>query len=136
MTTTKALHALIVFLIAVPLFVAWAAVTLVVGLSVLADKILPNADHGNCWTFSLAKWWREGGYLVVRPVPGVKMFGFGLVPHVFWVKDVQSCELQMTQPVSRYTGLFLIFRCWYFKYVIRRTENPVYGNWRNEGDKQ
>ena len=124
-------HASLGFLIDIPLFIAYLSVMLVYWLSVLADKTWPEADRGNCWMFSFAKWHREGRYLAVRPVPGAKMLGTGFVPHIFWVKDLQGCELQMTQPLYRYNGLLLILHCWYFRYVLRNTENPRYGDWRS-----
>ena len=128
----NALHALLVILMAPLLFVAWLAVSLAALLATWADRVRPDAGVGNCWSYALAKFRRDGGYVVCRPVSLGRMFaGIGSILHVFWVADVEGKDLRQTIPKQRYTGPWLILRCWYFPYRIETTEPARRGKWRN-----
>lgn len=127
----RIVHACVVFALALPLGIAWVAVSAALGLALLANRVWPEADRGNCWTFALVKWWREGGYIAARPAPGVRFIGMGMVPHVLWVRHISGCELQQAVPVKRYHGPWLVFRAWHFKFNVIKTEAAERGDWRN-----
>lgn len=98
----------------------WLALLMVIA----ADKLWPNADMGNCWSFVGPKWAKYGGYMLVRPADGVRAIGFGKVPHVIWVKKLTAdVLLQQSAPLDRYTGKWLLWRKFYFKHNIIDTEN-------------
>lgn len=129
----RIVHAGLVCVLAVPLGIAWAAVSVALGLALLAHRMWPSADWGNCWTFALVKWWRDGGYLACRPSTASRAFGFGLVPHVLWVKSLDGCELQQIAPTTHYTGPWMGLRVWYFHFVLRTDESDGRGDWRHKG---
>lgn len=129
MTTREFLHMVLVFLMAPFLLVAWTTVNAAALLAELADRVLPDARRGNCWSFALAKFRRDGGYVGCRPVAKGRMLGGGRVLHVFWVRDVEGKDLVQTQPLKRREGLALILFCWYFSYRLITTEPARRGQW-------
>lgn len=50
---------------------------------------------GNCWTHAIPKWWKKGGYIVVR------RSGYMAVPHVMWTDNLSGVELEEFAPVSK-----------------------------------
>ncbi len=124
----RALHAVLLLLSMVPILLAW--VLLAIGLFglVLADKLWPAADRGNCWSFAAPRWWRHGGYLGMRSADGVRLCGFGLVPHVVHVDAFgDGSRISHTLPTNRYSGRWLLWRKLYFRFTVvdsdKRGEN-------------
>lgn len=119
-----ALHAILVLLGMVPLGFAWASLALGVALMVLADKALPNARRGNCWSYAAPRWWRHGGYLGMRAADGVRLCGFGLVPHVVHVEALgDGSRISHTLPTNRYSGRWLLWRKLYFRFTVADSDD-------------
>lgn len=116
-------HALLVLVGMIPLTLAWACLALGVFVMVLADKLHPNATHGNCWSYAAPRWWRHGGLLGMRPADGVRLAGFGLVPHVVHVEALNDARIKHTQPIKRYSGRWLLWRKLYFRFAVADTDH-------------
>lgn len=123
-----ALHLTFCVLAAVPLLFANFALTLALWLYVLADKVLPGAARGNCWSFVAPKVWHQGGHLVIRPAIGVRLLWVGMVQHVGWAKRLHG-DIEQTEPVDRYQGSALLWRWVYFDFAVRGQDSEPTGPW-------
>jgi hypothetical protein len=125
----RILHALLV-LAAVPLWaVAMLLLSIALGLVVLADKVWPDANWGNCWSFAGAKWARHGGYLQVRwadfPQPGSRV-----IPHGQWVYRLHpNTGIQHTEPVRRAHRLRDVWKTLYFELRVLDTDRDQPTSW-------
>lgn len=126
----RAVHAVLVLSMSAPLLVIYVSSVVAIALALLAHRVWPDANRGTCWSYALPRWWREGGYLAVRPALGVRMFGAGMVPHAIHVRDLGACQVSQTVPVRRYHGTLAVLRTWYFAYYIATTEPSKRGQWR------
>jgi len=88
---------------------------LVIALTILADKVWPNAQYGNCWTYTLPRWKKYGGYLLIRPADEVRFLDTLPVPHVIWVQSFDTAGSVVSQfypekrNVSRWMPWFTIY---------------------------
>lgn len=114
----RALHAAICMIAVIPWAVAMTMMTLVMWMVLLADRIWPNADRGNCWTFSMPRWHKRGGYLAIRPSPRP----FAFIPHAIWVESLDGCTLEQTLPRKRALNMWGAWRSFYFTYRVTRGE--------------
>lgn len=114
-------HAALIVVAALPLLVAFGAIRAVEALAVLADRVWPGADRGNCWTWALLQHRRHGGYLFSRPVRDAQLAWVGEPPHVGWVERIDGPVMQ-TEPVSRYRGRWLLLRWVYFQFTVKMDE--------------
>lgn len=124
------LHALLAYLGVIPWLIAYAAMQIVFWLALLGDKVLPDARHGNCWTFVCPRVIGLGGYMVIRPVKRARFFGVGLVPHVLWLRSIEpDSTLLQTEPVDRYEGRWKFWRFFYFPFRLKSSEASKPGPW-------
>ncbi len=89
--------------------------------AVLADRIMPDARFGNCFTFAAARWWRYGGYVPLRTADEVTVLGIP-IPHALWQAELGG-PVRMTYPVKRRKGRFP----WYailFRYEVWAGDSP------------
>lgn len=118
----KALHGVLLAVAIPPLLLAFAAIGVFTALAVLADWVLPGARFGNCFTFAAARWARHGGYLTLRPVDGVTLFGLP-IPHAIWQSSLGG-PVRMTYPQNRRRG----FWPWFvllFRYEVWAGDTPA-----------
>lgn len=117
------------FFFAVVAFVLWAIgclfFVLTTGCALAADAIEPGSEYGNCWTYALVKWIREGGYLVVRPADGVTFLWIFPVLHVLHCTELprRGVVLTQTYPVDRKIARLLPLFSVYFRHVVRNVES-------------
>lgn len=118
------LHAVLILLAVVPWAFGCLLFSLALLLTILADRLWPNADHGNCWSFVGPRWAKHGGYLLIRPADGVRVFGKGIIPHVIWLKSLpkEGVVLEQTFPLFRSKSRWLPWRTLYFKYKLLSRE--------------
>jgi hypothetical protein len=119
----RALHALFVYCSVVP----WALGCLLFGLAlfftILAHRTLPDTDMGNCWTFLGPRWFKHGGYILVRWADDVRVFGKLRIPHAIHVTHLgEDTTLFQTVPRERSKNKWLPWRTMYFKYRVKTTE--------------
>jgi hypothetical protein len=124
----KLAHAILVIGAAIP----WAAGMFALFLSTLcvlaADKVWPNANKGNCWSFAGPLWWKNGGYLSVRPADGQKILGLFTIPHAIWMPEwPEGTPIKQTHPVRRHKSKWFPFYTVYFEYEVKDTEKPHNG---------
>lgn len=64
--------------------------------------------RSNCLVFALAKWFRHGGYLIVR------RSRYGWFPHFLWARDLGELEVEQFVPLDPRRRLLppLVFRGW------------------------
>ena len=48
----------------------------------------------NCLLFALAKWWKHGGYVIIRKSH------WGWWPHFIWCKDLRDAEIEQYVPIG------------------------------------
>lgn len=124
----RPLHALLVVGAFVPWAFGCACFAVALWLTVLADKLWPAADHGNCWSYAGPRWWRWGGYILVRPADDVRVMGRGFIPHAIWVKtmpsDASELEVEQTRPLHRSKAKWMPWRTLYFPFAVLRKERP------------
>jgi hypothetical protein len=115
----KAAHAALVVLAFLPWLVGCIGFGLALALVLLADRIWPNAKHGNCWSYVGPRWWRHGGYLLIRWASGMS------IPHAAWVRTLSDGnELEQTVPLERVTSWALWWRTVYFPFRVTTKEKP------------
>ena len=112
------MHLLLCCLAAIPLLVANFSLTLAMSLYVWADKVRPGSTSGNCWSVSLVRVWKYGGYLSIRRVIGAPLAWFGRLYHCAWM-PMQPDYVEQTEPDERYVGKALLWRWVRFKFWIR-----------------
>lgn len=121
----RIIHAPLVILAAVPWAFGCLLFAVALGLTILADRVWPNATHGNCWSFVGPRWWRYGGYLLIRPADDVRVLGVGIIPHAIWVHGLaEDNELKQTVPLERSLSTSVPWRTLYFRFKVIRKERP------------
>lgn len=119
----RAMHFALVLLGMIPLTIAWACMALGVLVMVWADMVHSDARRGNCWSYAAPRWWRQGGYLGMRSADGVRLCGFGLVPHVVHVEALgDGSRISHTLPTNRYVGRWLLWRKLYFRFTVAESD--------------
>ncbi|MDE2399256.1 MAG: hypothetical protein KGL43_04005 [Burkholderiales bacterium] len=106
----------------------WIVAMLILGVAlwlvVMAHKVWPDADRGNCWSFATPRWYRGGGHLQIRWSEGVRVLGLR-IPHVSWVPKLppEGIAVEQSEPVKRERGDWLppVF---YFRFFVKRREMP------------
>ena len=99
---------------------------LVIYLTVLADKVWPNAQYGNCWTYTLPRWKKYGGYLLIRSSDGVRFLDTFPVPHVIWVQSLDTAGSVLSQfhpEVRQSVRLLPCFTAYYKGKVLNEERN-------------
>lgn len=125
----RAGHLLLVLAAFCPWLVCLLLAYPVIGLLLLAHKVWPDADTGNCWTYAVPRWANEGGYIAIRPAGGVRLFRWLRVPHAIWLRNLGSdAELAQTHPTLRVMARFMPWHVVYFRFYVsaeekRRDEN-------------
>lgn len=116
----RILHFIAVTLAAVPWLIGVTFFGLALALVIIADWLWPDADHGNCWSYAAPRWYKHGGYLLIRPAINAKLVaGVGLVPHVIWVKNLSAdTYIEQSEPIDRYSGNWLLWHKLYFKFNV------------------
>lgn len=127
----RALHRFLVLAMAFPAAAIYVAAYIIVGLALLADRVWPDADRGNCWSKTLPLWAKTGGYLCFRGSLVARMFGVGRVPHALHVRDLSGVEVTQTEPIKRYKGLLAAWRILYFRFRVEHKEPANRANWLN-----
>jgi hypothetical protein len=124
----KALHRLLVVISLVPLALAFAFLAIFAGFALLADKAMPHARWGNCWTYAVPRWLKYGGYLSLRRSDGVALFGRVGIPHAVWQSSLRG-GLRMTAPVKRKSGLFFPVHVMLFDFTVWHGDGLHEADW-------
>lgn len=125
----KLVHAALCLLAIAPWMLAMFALWLSALLALLAHRIWPDADRGNCWTYVWPRYWMHGGYVVMRPADGQRVLGLFPVPHVMWLRKWGSGnDVRQTVPVERRRKP-LPWYTLYFRYRVVETERPHDSQW-------
>lgn len=88
-------------------FVSWGIgnvlYSVCAGISILADRVDPNSEWGNCWGYVLPRWWLDDGYLIIRRAYGNMFLGFLPLPHVLWAKNLNLgvADVEHFSPLER-----------------------------------
>lgn len=77
--------------------------------------------YGNCWTYAIPKWIREGGYLCIRKAHGVSFLGFLMIPHVMHIS--RTGTVSDFYPLHRESAHYLPYFTLFYKGYIRIKEN-------------
>jgi hypothetical protein len=118
-----ALHAAICIAAVVPWLFGVLAFGAALMLTLLADKTMPDAVWGNCWTFVGPRWFKRGGYFMVCMAPSPRLFGRRIIPHAIWVRASHAeLDVEQTAPVHRVKRFKDAWRTLYFKFVVKRRE--------------
>ena len=113
----------------VPLLLAFVSVAAFIFMAVMADKVLPDARWGNCWTYAAARWWRLGGYIALRPSDGIALIGGIPIPHAVWVPELTG-EVRMTYPVDpRIQNVWMPLQALLFAYTVWHRDAPHGADW-------
>lgn len=123
-------------LLAVPPFVvAYALLAICTLLVLIADRALPHARVGNCWSYTGARWARFGGFIGIRAAPGARFFGFLPVPHAIWIRDLRDADILQTTPLQRKRSRFFPWYVFYFKFKVTSKESkPARTDWAELSD--
>ncbi len=118
-TAQRIAHAVISLAANVPLVMAWGCIALTAWMAVLAARVWPQADRGNCWQWALAKQHQAGGYVFARDVRGATLIlGRIVPPHAGWAPSLDGVPVMQTEPRDRYKGASLLWRWMYFRFDI------------------
>lgn len=125
----RAAHMMLTLIGAVPWLIAYFMGLLCVGLAWLADKVWPDADAGNCWSYALHRWVIGRGALVLTFVEDARFLQTLPVIHCTWMPEGPGrAPLEMTQPVERQTTLWLPWWAFYFRYRVVKIERRKRGD--------
>lgn len=119
---------LVHFLLAVVGLVLWGFANFLysacIGLSVIGDCLIPGSVYGNCWSFSLSRWWKYGGYIAIRKSDGNGFLGFLPLPHILWIKSISwaHAEIEHLVPNERKKSSWFPWYAVYFEGHISRNE--------------
>ena len=110
----------------IPWLVAMPCLWLCTWAARIGHRIDPDLMYGNCWTYALPRFAQHGGYLMVRPAVGVKLFRWLSVPHVIWIKRLPAdgVEMEMFEPRQRQAATWLPWRTIWYRGRITRAEKP------------
>lgn len=126
----RVIHAFLAAIGTLAWLAAYLCMQIVFWLSLLGDKVLPDARVGNCWTFVCPRLMQVGGYMAIRPVRRGRFFGVGLIPHVSWIQAIhQDSTLLQTEPIDRYEGGWKFWRFFYFNFRLKDSEAGRPGPW-------
>jgi hypothetical protein len=121
----RTLHALLVVLSAIPWAIGCITFACAWCLVILADRVWPDADRGNCWSYAGARWRKYGGYLLIRPADGLP-----LIPHAVWVPNIPpGLVVRQTLPVSRVRRWWQAWQTVYFRFRVLRRERSHDARW-------
>lgn len=120
----KFIHAFLVYCSVVPWIFGCLLFWMALGLTILAHKTLPEVTKGNCWTFVGPRWYKRGGYILIRWADDVRVSKYLRIPHAIWVTHISpETKLFQTVPLERSKNKWLPWKTLYFKYKIKTTEN-------------
>lgn len=112
---------LLIALAAIPWAVGVIGFSIALLLVVIADKLIPKATHGNCWSFVGPRWSKHGGYIVVRMADDIRIFGRRVIPHALWLRSwPEGADVQQTEPVTRKRHPLHTI---YFRFRVKNTES-------------
>ena len=119
-------HLVLVLLAGLPWVIGYFAFATSALLVWVADKVWPEADHGNCWSYAGPRWLKHGGYLAVRVVPSAKFLGAFPVLHAVLLHQMpDGAVLEMTMPLRRQKTKWLPWRTFYFHYRVARKDRAI-----------
>ena len=107
----------------------WAGVA-VFALTWLADKVLPEADCGNCWSYAMPRWAGhrptlpenadvQRGGLMLQFVETARFWKIFPVVHCVWLPDGPGrTPMETTKPVERHRYRWLPLAPFYFHYNV------------------
>jgi hypothetical protein len=126
-----AIHAAVCIIAFFPWLFGVVSFGCALALTILADKIWPNASWGNCWTYSGPRWHKHGGYVLIRPADGIRIPVIGSIPHAIWVPKLCECTVtRHTAPINRHSGKwFAWIYTVYFKFRVKDREHPHNSTW-------
>jgi hypothetical protein len=121
-----ALHATLCIAAFFPWLVGVVGFGAALWLTILADRLWPDADWGNCWTFVGPKWFRHGGYVQMRMAHSPRIAGVRFIPHAIWVRQAHpETRAEQTVPVARITSWRQALQTLYFKLRVVQGEPPA-----------
>lgn len=95
---------------------------LALGLTLVADKVWPNATLGNCWLFVGPRLVRYGGAFLVQAADGPRFLKMFPVPHALMVHHLGTdSRVEQTVPLKRTKAQWFPWPVVYFPFrVVRR----------------
>lgn len=120
------LHAILAGIGFVPWVISVTSMTISAMFAIACERVWSEANRGNCWTYALPRWWRRGGYLMIRPADGQKFLKIFPVPHVILLLKMPRHGLTLEQflPVERKFGQWFPVHTIYYEGEIRTSERP------------
>src|SRR5688572_28438537 len=112
----------------VPLLLAFFFLLVFALFAVLADRVLRNARWGDCWTYSVPRWFKHGGYLSLRPSDGIALFGVIGIPHAIWQAGLGGA-LRMTPPLDRNKAMIFPAHLMLFAFEVWHGDGPHAADW-------
>lgn len=122
-TASRALHAALVLAAGPVWLLAYLLLVVCACLVIAADRVLPHARVGNCWSYAAPRWLRHGGYLAIRASRGARLSG-GMVPHAIWLRDLpDGAHVRQTVPLRPRSGRWLPWHIFYFSFRVTSRES-------------
>lgn len=108
----------------IPWLVAMVCLWLSTWAARIGHRLDPDLMYGNCWSYALPRFARHGGYLLVRPARGIRLFKVFSVPHVIWVRGLpdEGVELEMFEPINRDRSSWMPWKTIWYKGHVTRAE--------------
>ena len=120
------LHKIFCYFGAIFWIISVTTMTITTLFASLCDWVDPTSKMGNCWSFALPKWAKQGGYLLIRPADGNRFLKIFPVPHVLWVKQIPKEGLVLEQffPLERKQASWFPHHTLYYKGIVKTKEHP------------
>ncbi len=130
----RSLHAALVVLACIPWLIATTLLAVAVLLVIWADKVWPEADWGNCWSFLGPKWAKYGGYIGIRAASDIKFLKIFIIPHAIWIRHLGTdSSVIQAAPKSRSQSKWLPWRVFYFPFVtLSKERDRPSTDWKEE----
>ncbi len=119
----RLIHAVLVIGAGPVWLVAYVCLALCALLVVAADRVLPHARIGNCWSYVAPRWLKHGGYIGIRIAPGVRFLWNFLIPHAIWIRELpETADIRQTSPINRCKGRWFPWYVFYFPFKVTERE--------------
>lgn len=124
------IHALIGVLAFALFALGVSVLMLALGLTLVADRVWPNATWGNCWMFVGPRLVKHGGAFLVQAADGPRFLKIFPVPHALMVHHLGAdSRVEQTVPLKRTKAQWFPWRAVYFPHRVLRRFMPHDSSW-------
>jgi len=117
----RSAHAVLAIAGSAPWLIAYWAGAVAMLFAIVADRVHPDADRGNCWGYALPRWRKHGGMLGLAFVEDSRfMLRFPVIHCVWFPEFPRRASYEMTAPIGRKKTMMVPWFTFYFPFKVVR----------------